>query len=689
MKVRVTRFTMTVLGLAVCLIAGSIMTEARVLPEGIKVEKVLENTAEIGDIAQAPNGELWLLERASGTDQGTIRVLVAGVEAASLVVGVKDDCESGLLDVAFDPDYDVNGRGFLFYVDPTGEARVDEVFFNGGTLSLGSQILDNLGTTAGGCCTGGGIEIGPDGLLYVAVGDLETPANGQDGMSDAGKVLRVNLDGTAAAGNPSGNKIWTMGFRNGKDMAVDPDGHVYLADIGDSGIAVGDEINEATAGGNFGWPIYDCSDGGDPSYDDPLQFWNDPANAYPEAVVKLGDSLGEAVADNVVYASTANDNMRRLVLAGTVPETVSSHLPFFSPDEDEDGDVDTDCPHDIHALELGKDGWLYAANNGDNPGIWRFYHDTPGPREVSAPGSPFHLTVDKATGTDITIGWEKLEDVDAHRAPRHATGQRPEIYQIWEGSLPISTPDHIAIADTDGDSDGPARLTWTGASGGGDHYYLVAAQGDNFEGTLGNDSGGTPRSGMHDDCIDIGISNQTGYCMEDFEHPTTGEPMALMDYNPWSSTYGKEIRLSDFRGNAMKVDLSALDCYWCGVQADFHFLVERNLAPRDVKIVTVMHQSYGNPHPAIPPANCAAGIQAWQLDHRERNPIVCDTDLDSNGTADIWDQLKATWAGCAGTPHNFFIDQGFVIYDFWCGASSNPNDYLITLEPESNPETCE
>jgi glucose/arabinose dehydrogenase len=688
MKVHATRFTITVLGLALCLIAGSMLTHARVLPEGVKVERVLDNTAELGDLAQSPRGELWLLERVSGTDEGTIRVFVAGVEAATLVVPVKDDCESGLLDVAFAPDYKESGLGFLYYVDTSGEARVDEIFYNGGVLSLGSQIVDNLGTTVGGCCPGGGIEVGPDGLLYVAVGDLETSSNAQNDLSDAGKVLRVNLDGTAAAGNPWGNKIWTKGFRNGKDMDIDTDGHVYLSDVGDSGMAVGDEVNEATSGGNFGWDVWDGDDGGDPTYDDPLQFWNDPSNSYPEAVVKLTDSLGDELAGNVVYASTAFDYTRRLVLAGTTPETVDSHLPFFSPDEDEDGSPDTECPRDIHALELGNDGWLYAAANGANPGIWRFYHDTPGPREVSAVGSPFHLTVDKDV-TNIKIGWEKLEDVDAHRATRYATGQPPEVYQIWEGDLPITTPNHANLVWTDGDSDGPGRLTWTGAPGPDDHYYLVSAQGDNFEGTLGNDSGGTPRSGTYDDCLDIGYSNQLGDCMEDFEHPVTNQPMGLIDYNPWSPTYMEEIRMSDFRGMVIKMDLSALDCYYCSVQAYFHFLLERNLAPRDLKIITVMHQTYGSGHPPIPPANCASEIQAWQLEHRERNPIVCDTDLDSNGTADVYEQLHAAWDGCYGTPQNFFIDQGFVLYDFWCGASTIVDPYLTTLEPECNPETCE
>lgn len=71
-----------------------------VLPFGLKIEKVLDNEAELGDLAVSPTGEFWLLERATGT----LRVLVGGVEAASLTLPVRNSCDSGLLDVAFAPD---------------------------------------------------------------------------------------------------------------------------------------------------------------------------------------------------------------------------------------------------------------------------------------------------------------------------------------------------------------------------------------------------------------------------------------------------------------------------------------------------------------------------------------------------------------------------------------------------------
>ena len=104
----------------------------------------------MGDLAQSPRGELWLLERVSDIGEGTVRVFVAGVEAASEIIPVMDDCESGLLDIAFSPDYVESGLAFLYYVDTTGLARVDELYFNGGALALGSKILD-IGTTTLGC----------------------------------------------------------------------------------------------------------------------------------------------------------------------------------------------------------------------------------------------------------------------------------------------------------------------------------------------------------------------------------------------------------------------------------------------------------------------------------------------------------------------------------------------------------
>jgi len=692
MKAHATRLTIAVVGLALCLIAGQILSHAAVLPRELKIEKVLDSNVELGDLAQSPRGELWLLERVSGVDQGTIRVFAAGAEADSLVVAVMDDCESGLLDVAFAPDYAESGLAFLYYVDPTGKARVDEVLFNNGALSLGSMILD-LGTTVGGCCPGGGIEVGADAKLYVSVGDLEVPVNGQTPGTLPGKVLRTNLDGSDPGDNPSGTRVWAMGFRNGKDMDIDPDGKVYLPDVGDAVSDHADEINEVMADGNCGWADVNGDDDGDTDYYDPLVFYDTSTSGVdrqvdPEALVKLtGTRLGAEHEGTLVSAHVTTDEMVQFELAGTNPDTIAAWGAFYDPDADKDGTIDTGCPLELHALETGNDGWLYGAGASTNPGIWRIYRDGAGPREVSAPGSPFHLTVDK-NGSGLTIGWERLEARDAHRSVRHG-GQHAEVYQVREGDFPITAVSVPALlATTDGDSDGYGRRTWTGTTTSGSHYYLITAQGDNMEGPLGSHSDGSPRDGADDYCALKGFGNAIGDCIEDFQHPTTGEPMGLIDYNIASRTYGQSLRLSDFRGKAMKMDLSAIDCYWCSVQAHFHWILEKQLAPRDLEIITVMHLSYSIAHPPIAPEDCAAEIEAWRFEHRETNPILCDTDLDGNGMADVWEQLRGT-EGCGGTPHNFYIDQGFVIWDFWCGASDNINDFLDILTPECNAETCE
>jgi hypothetical protein len=688
MKVLAMRITMAVIGLSLCLIAGQVAVHSAVLPEELKIEKVLDNSVELGDLAQSPRGELWLLERVSGVDQGTIRVFAAGKELDVLAVPVMDDCESGLLDVAFAPTYDSSGLAFIYYVDTTGRARVDEVFFNNHVLSLGSMILD-LGTTVGGCRPGGGLAVGSDDKLYISVGDLEVSANGQDAGTLAGKVLRTNLDGSNPGDNPSGTLVWATGFRNGRDLDIDPDGNVYLVDVGDDAAIVCDELNEVVADANCGWANVNGSDDGDTDYWDPIRFY-DPAGAGrvdPTAVLKIsGSKLGDDHEGTVLKTHLATDEMRQTVLAGTVPETALREVKFYDPDGDMDSTPDTECPLELHALEQGQDGWVYGAGASTHPGIWRIYKDTPGPREVSAPGSPFHLTVDKAVvGSDMVIGWEKLEERDAYVAPRKGT-QHSEIYQLWEGTLPISgSLDHVSLTTTDGDSDGAGRLTWTGPMSSGSHYYLASAQGDNFEGSIGNQSDGTPRADLTDYCPSRGEGNAVGDCLELFKHPVTGEEHWLIDYNPVSPTYMQSVNLRDFRGKVLKVDISALNCGACATQASLARMIDIQYRMRDFMNVTIMLNSYGD-WSAISPDDCAAQINAWQEAYREITPILCDTDLDSNGVGDVSEMLDT--GGC-GTPSNWFLDQDGVVFNFLCGAYSSPQPYIDIITPEINPETCE
>ncbi len=630
---------------------------ADVLPYGLKIEKVLDNSVELGDLAQAPNGDLWVLEKT-----GLIRVFRAGLEAATLSVPVDSAGEMGLLDAAFATDYHTSGLAFIFYVDPATNGRIDNIVFDGTTLSLGSTLVD-LGAF-GGDNIGGGMEVGPDGKLYIATGDMGTGSNAQDDGHVGGKVLVVDLDGTNLHN-------LAKGIRNGRDLTIRHDtGTVYVADRGNG--TVYDEVNTALLNGNFGWPG-ESGPGG--SFDDPS--WS-ATGAGVEGLEVINDAL--------VYACTDANDVRQTFMA---PDgvTVIGNGTFFNPNGDRDGTPDALCPNDVNALAMGNDGAMYAANTGTNPGIYRVYPDTPGPREVSAPGSPFHLTVDK-DGGNVRIDWENLGTLDANVPSRNA-GQHATLYQVWEGTLPISAYDHTVLTDTNGLADGPARLTASVTPGSGDHYYLVGAQGDNMEGSLG-----AGRTGASDYCDTIGKGIMLNNCAERWVDPTNPSvELYLKDLNPNSPTYQQMLTMSDFRGRVVRMDISSDNCFWCNVQADFIPPLDVLYRDRDLTVLTVFTETYGGVVAYPTESACATAVAVW-AGAVDEAPILCDVDLNADGHGDVSWQYWHTASvpapnDCGGTPQNFYIDQGGTIYDFVCGGELSTAGMEARIINEVNPETCE
>ncbi len=655
-------------------VAAFSSASAEVLPQGLKIEKMLDS-AELGDLAQSPTGELWLLERATGT----VRVLANGREVASLTVPVDATCESGLLDVAFAPDYGESGIAFLSYVDPSGHLLVDRALRSGSGLALDGNLLD-LGTTAGGCRPGGGLAVGPDGKLYVATGDLEVPADAQSDASEAGKVLRVELDGSVPPDNASGTRVWAKGFRDGRDLAINPataraGGTVYVTDLGASDAY--DEVDSVAEGANYGWATHSGPGGG---FAEPLVSYS-PSVQTAGLDVLRGTGLGADSEGAVAYACTGGDDLRRAFLTGPDLDQLDRDERLYDPDGDRDGTPDPGCPKQFSTVASVGDGWLYGSNVGVNPGVWRIWRDDPGPREVSAAGSPFGLTVGKS-GNDITIGWENLGTVDTGRPARNG-GQRAERYRVWEGTLPIGgTYDHQPVLDTNGTADGSARLVATLTPGAGSRYFLVSAQGDNKEGSLGP---GRPAADDYCDAVGWGVA--VGKCAEGWVDPSGGGALYLTDYNPRSATYMRSLTMADFRGSVVRMDISADDCFWCNVQAGYLNAVDAQYRSRDYREVTVFTLSYTTLEP-VPPAQCASYISAWANDHNLDGPILCDVDHDANNRGDVTWQYFET-ATCGGTPQNFYIDQGHVIYDFVCGAELSSSGIAARVAPEVNPETCE
>ena len=99
---------------------------------------------------------------------------------------------------------------------------------------------------------GGRILFGPDGKLYVVIGDNAQPSNAQDRTANLrGKILRLNPDGSIPATNPFGTRIWAYGIRNSIGFAFDPQsGHLWESE---NGPECNDEVNRIVRGGNHGW----------------------------------------------------------------------------------------------------------------------------------------------------------------------------------------------------------------------------------------------------------------------------------------------------------------------------------------------------------------------------------------------------------------------------------------------------
>src|SRR5262249_17211802 len=207
-------------------------------------------------------------------------VAAGGATTTLLVLDVCTASEMGLLDVAVDPGFAGNGFLYLYRskpgpagcADATGRTNqvVRVTVATDGTVDPGSLVEIVPGLRAlGGNHDGGGLRIGPDGLLYVGVGDTgigdnmggpgsSTNAFAQDLGVREGKILRVGLDGSIPADNPftgqagRGGEIFAYGFRNRWRFAFDPTtGRLWAGDVGDETI---EEIDVVVGGGNYGWP---------------------------------------------------------------------------------------------------------------------------------------------------------------------------------------------------------------------------------------------------------------------------------------------------------------------------------------------------------------------------------------------------------------------------------------------------
>ena len=191
---------------------------------------------------------------------GRLRVIRNGVldpEPVKGVPEVRKTSTSGLLDIALHPDFARNGFVYLSYNKPVGEKAAQLALLRGrwdGRALVETRDLIVTGRDTGGLSR---IAFGSDGKLYMGVTGDEDAI--QNPASLAGKILRLNDDGTVPADNPfvgrAGHRpeIFTIGHRTLLGLAKHPrTGSLWQVEMGPNG---GDEVNVLEAGGNYGWPL--------------------------------------------------------------------------------------------------------------------------------------------------------------------------------------------------------------------------------------------------------------------------------------------------------------------------------------------------------------------------------------------------------------------------------------------------
>ena len=227
----------------------------------------------------APPGDttrLFIVERRGSDNRGRIKILTQGVVLPTPFLTTEilaTDTEQGLLGLAFAPDYATSGRFYVDYTDAGGTTRI--VRF---TVSADPNVANATGTVILSVSqpytnhNGGWLGFGPDGYLYISMGDGGSGGDPEDRAQNLnsllGKILRIDVSGSGYTIPPSNpyagattglDEIWCFGLRNPWRPSFDRQtGDFVIADVGQASREEVDFVPAGTgAGKNYGWRCYE------------------------------------------------------------------------------------------------------------------------------------------------------------------------------------------------------------------------------------------------------------------------------------------------------------------------------------------------------------------------------------------------------------------------------------------------
>ncbi|MGY0236271.1 YbhB/YbcL family Raf kinase inhibitor-like protein [Longispora urticae] len=324
-----------------------------------------------------------------------VRVTLAGQKTVvgKVTEAVTTVGEGGLLGLAVSPTFATDHYVYVYYTS-SSDNRVARFRYENGAIGAREPLVTGISKSK--FHNGGRLKFGPDGYLYITVGDAQDGQRAQNLNSLNGKILRVTTTGAPAPGNPFGTRIYSYGHRNPQGLAWDSMGRLWASEFGDG---TWDELNLIQSGKNYGWPNCEgsCSN---TAYVNPVRQW-DVASASPSGLEIVNDWIYMAAVRGgrlwVMKITGNTTDTPRAFFNGrwgrvrTVVKTPDGGLWLTSTNNDKNGGTPTVLDNSIVRLSFAGGTAPFAltstayANNGNIPTKYTCQQDGVAGNDISPP----------------------------------------------------------------------------------------------------------------------------------------------------------------------------------------------------------------------------------------------------------------------------------------------------------------